>query len=310
MKTGGCDRPWRQDEFLGGIAFLARRQAKRNDAIPPFFTNLIHFNQTIRMAPEQTRNKYYVVVKGRQPGIYTKWDGPDGAAAQVNGVSGAQYRGFKNALETRWWLEDNGEEELLRELKELAEGGGQPGRNAGCDPRTRKLLDAGKVVIYTDGGAINNPGPGGYGAVLRSGDRKKELSAGFRRTTNNRMELLACIRALGALKRQCEVVLHSDSKYVVNGIEKGWAVRWRSNGWKRNKRESAKNVDMWAPLLDLTEHHEVEFRWVKGHAGNRDNERCDRLATSAAKGTDLERDVGFETGNTQRPPRSDQFPRT
>jgi ribonuclease HI len=248
----------------------------------------------------KNRNKYYVVVEGREPGIYTEWDGPEGAAAQVDGVSGALYRGFKNALEARWWLEDNEEPELLKELRKLIRPA--RARRQGVDQRTQALIDAGKVVIYTDGGAIRNPGPGGYGAVLRFGDYKKELSGGFRRTTNNRMELMGCIRSLQALKRTCDVVLHSDSRYVVNGIEKGWAARWRAYGWKRNKEEMAKNVDLWAPLLQLVERQDVEFRWVKGHAGNPDNERCDHLATRAAKTGRLQRDVAYEMGRTQIPP--------
>ena len=260
----------------------------------------------------KSKNKYYVVLEGRDPGVYTDWDGADGAAAQVDGVSGALYKGFKNAHAARLWLERNDRPDLVEELRgriqpsdrEQASPQTLPPAPAhpGIDRRTQELLDGGKVVIYADGGAIKNPGPGGYGAVLRFGEHKKELSGGFRRTTNNRMELMGCIRALQSLKRECEVVLHSDSRYVVNGIEKGWAARWRAYGWKRNKEEMAKNVDLWAPLLELVERHEAQFRWVKGHAGNRDNERCDHLATRAAKTGRLKRDVAYETGRTQIPP--------
>ena len=149
------------------------------------------------------------------------------------------------------------------------------------------------VQIHTDGACLGNPGPGGYGVVLRFGDHCKELSGGFRLTTNNRMELLAAIKGLEALNQPCQVVLYSDSKYVVDAVEKGWAVKWRASGWMRNKREKAVNPDLWAPLLDLCATHDVEFRWVRGHSGVADNERCDRLAVAAAKGNDLAEDKGY-----------------
>ena len=129
--------------------------------------------------------------------------------------------------------------------------------------------------------------------MLRYGDQNKELSGGFRLTTNNRMELLAAIKGLEALNQPCRVVLFSDSKYVVDAVEKGWAVKWRANGWMRNKREKAVNPDLWATLLDLCATHDVEFRWVRGHSGVADNERCDRLAVAAAKDNDLAKDPGY-----------------
>ena len=129
--------------------------------------------------------------------------------------------------------------------------------------------------------------------MLRYGDQNKELSGGFRLTTNNRMELLAAIKGLEALNQPCQVVLFSDSKYVVDAMEKGWAVKWRANGWMRNKREKAVNPDLWATLLDLCATHDVEFRWVRGHSGVADNERCDRLAVAAAKDNDLAKDPGY-----------------
>jgi len=138
-----------------------------------------------------------------------------------------------------------------------------------------------EVTIYTDGGCRGNPGPGGYGVVLLSGQHRKELSGAYKHTTNNRMELMACIVALEALKQPCRVTLHSDSKYIVDSITKGWARRWRANGWRRNKTEKAINPDLWARLLDLCEKHEAKFVWVKGHAGNKENERCDRLVQKA-----------------------------
>ncbi len=138
-----------------------------------------------------------------------------------------------------------------------------------------------EVIIYTDGACSGNPGAGGYGAVLLYGDKRKELSQGYRMTTNNRMEVLAVIKALEILKGQCSVTLYSDSKYVVDAIEKGWAKKWKTNGWKRNQKELASNIDLWERLLHLLEKHHVVFHWVKGHADNIENERCDFLARKA-----------------------------
>ena len=151
------------------------------------------------------------------------------------------------------------------------------------------------IQIFTDGACKGNPGPGGYGVVLISKDRKRELSGGFRKTTNNRMELLACIEGLRSLKRPCSVVLTSDSKYVVNAMVKGWAKRWRSNGWKLSPSKSAKNTDLWKMLLELCEEHSVKFEWVKGHSAHPENERCDELAVAASSGKELPVDQAFET---------------
>jgi ribonuclease HI len=150
------------------------------------------------------------------------------------------------------------------------------------------------LEIYTDGACKGNPGPGGYGVVLISGPHRKELSGGYRKTTNNRMELLACIEGLRSLKRPSTVVLTSDSRYVVNAIAKGWAKRWRSNGWQLSPSKRAKNSDLWAFLLDLCMEHSVDFQWVKGHSNHPENERCDELAVAASQLKDLPADVGFE----------------
>lgn len=154
------------------------------------------------------------------------------------------------------------------------------------------MLD--KVTIYTDGACSGNPGPGGYGTVMQYGERRMEMSGGFRRTTNNRMELLAVIVGLQAQKRRCEVTVFSDSKYIVDAVNKGWARRWQANGWKRNRREKALNPDLWAQLLDLLDAHTVDLRWVKGHAGNPGNERADALAVSASQGDNIAVDEGYE----------------
>ena len=140
-----------------------------------------------------------------------------------------------------------------------------------------------KVTIYTDGACSGNPGPGGWGAILVYGELKKELSGGEARTTNNRMELLGAITALEALKEPCEVALYSDSQYLVKAINEGWAVRWHKNGWMRNKKDPAVNVDLWERLLKLLEEHDVTFHWVKGHAQNPMNNRCDALAVAQSR---------------------------
>ncbi len=138
-----------------------------------------------------------------------------------------------------------------------------------------------KVTIYTDGACSGNPGKGGYGAVLLYNGARKELSGGYISTTNNRMEIMAVIKGLEALKEPCNVTLYSDSKYVVDAIEKGWVEKWKNNNWYRNKSDKALNVDLWKKLLALLEIHEVSFCWVKGHADNVENQRCDTLARSA-----------------------------
>lgn len=157
-----------------------------------------------------------------------------------------------------------------------------------------------KVTIYTDGSARGNPdGPGGYGAVIHFVDSKgelheKELSQGYKRTTNNRMEMMAAISALEALTKPCEVELISDSKYLTDAFNAHWIEGWIKKGWKRGKNEPVKNVDLWKRLLKAMEMHRVTYTWVKGHAGHRYNERCDELATSAADGSGLIDDEGID----------------
>ncbi|HTY61566.1 MAG TPA: ribonuclease HI [Acidobacteriota bacterium] len=150
------------------------------------------------------------------------------------------------------------------------------------------------VILYTDGACINNPGPGGYGVVMLYNSHRKELSGGFRKTTNNRMELFAAIAGLDALKEPCSVTLYSDSQYLVNAIHLGWARRWQANGWMRNRKEKAINPDLWEKLLNLCKTHNVQFEWLRGHAGHSENERCDELATTAARGLRLDVDEGYE----------------
>lgn len=139
------------------------------------------------------------------------------------------------------------------------------------------------IQIFTDGACSGNPGPGGWGAILRYKAHEKELSGGEAETTNNRMELMALIAALEQLKEPCEIDLCSDSQYVINGLQKGWAKGWRARGWKKADKSPALNSDLWARLLDLSEAHTIHYSWIKGHAGHPENERCDRLAVEQSK---------------------------
>lgn len=136
------------------------------------------------------------------------------------------------------------------------------------------------VEIFTDGACSGNPGPGGYGAILRCGDKVKEISGGAAQTTNNRMELTAVVEALSALKRPCTVILTTDSKYVCDSISKGWAKGWQKNNWVKSDKKPALNADLWEKCLQLLEIHDVTVKWVKGHAGHPENERCDELAVA------------------------------
>ncbi len=151
------------------------------------------------------------------------------------------------------------------------------------------------VSVYTDGACTGNPGPGGYGAIIDGGGRRRELSGGFRCTTNNRMEITAVIVALEALKSPVRVTVYSDSQYLVKAMSLGWASRWRTNGWMRTKTEPALNPDLWEQLLLLCEKHRDDFKWVRGHNAHPENERCDALATGAAGRPGLPADTGYET---------------
>jgi ribonuclease HI len=236
---------------------------------------------------------YYAVARGIEPGIYTAWYGPGGAEEQVRGFAGALYKKFATPSEAKRWLEHP---------TSAAAGSGK-----GAVPREESLVTpaseplSGKVVVYTDGGCRGNPGPGGYGVIVITGNRRIELAEGFRLTTNNRMEMMACLAALKALKSPADVTLHSDSRYVINGINKGWARKWRANHWMRTGSEAAENSDLWAQLLDLCDRHRVRFVWVHGHAGQAENERCDELAGEAALGPDLKEDLAYVQGRTRMP---------
>jgi len=242
------------------------------------------------MAPAK---KYYAVARGRATGIFSTWFGTGNAEEQVRGCAGARYKGFADIEEARVWLRE----------QQSAPDKKQPTRKPRPDIQTTRTATevsahAADVSIYTDGGCSCNPGPGGYGAVIIADGKRRELSGGFRHTTNNRMELTACIEALKHVQPGTSAVVHSDSQYVVNGISRGWAAKWRSQGWMRTKTDAAENFDLWNTLLDLCEERCVRFVWVKGHAGNPENERCDELATQASAAKQPARDLNFESGRT------------
>jgi ribonuclease HI len=228
-----------------------------------------------------SKKKFYAVAVGRVPGVYGDWPA---AEAQVKGFPGAKFKGFISAEEAKSWLANPLYANTSRK---------SPAKRV--IQENEDLIATDTVVVYTDGGCINNPGPGGYAAIIIADGEEKEFSGGYALTTNNRMELMACIVALRELEGSDRpVLLHSDSSYVVNGIEKGWARSWRAKGWRKSDGQPALNADLWRELLLLTESLPVVFKWVKGHAGNLRNERCDTLATSAARGTDLAIDRGYE----------------
>lgn len=155
------------------------------------------------------------------------------------------------------------------------------------------IIALSEVSIYTDGACEPNPGSGGYGAILIHGDIRMELHGGFSMTTNNRMEIYGAIAGLEALKTSCKVRLHSDSKYLVDSMSKGWVLRWKAKDWWRTKKDKAINADLWKRLLTACDKHQVEFVWVKGHAGNPENERADLLSTLLLKRHDLPHDEGY-----------------
>lgn len=230
----------------------------------------------------QKKKKFYAVAVGNSPGIYTEWYGDNGAEIHVRGFAGAVFKGFPTKAAAEDFIKQNTGRKQEARPKVISS-------KSKASRKSSKPMIApkdGSIVIYTDGGCLNNPGPGGFGVVIQDRKEKKELSGGYRLTTNNRMELMACIVGLGSLKKSAKVTLYSDSQYVVNGITKGWAEKWQANGWMKNKREAAVNSDLWERLLDLCGKHNVRFQWVKGHAGNVGNERCDALANieSAKKG--------------------------
>jgi ribonuclease HI len=159
---------------------------------------------------------------------------------------------------------------------------------------TPEWLAGGNLEIWTDGSCLGNPGPGGYGILFKINGQTKAKSGGFKLTTNNRMEIMAAIAALETLKEKTGAVIYSDSQYLVDAVTKGWAKKWKANNWKRNSKDKAINPDLWDRLLGLIEKHEIEFRWVRGHNLQTENEQCDRLAQAAASQENLPVDPGYK----------------
>ena len=151
-----------------------------------------------------------------------------------------------------------------------------------------------QVSIYTDGACLGNPGPGGWAAILIYNQHRKEFSGGFAQTTNNRMELMAIIQGLKSLKKTCNVHIYTDSRYIHDALNKGWLNGWQKNGWRTADKKPVKNQDLWREILSLINIHKVKFNWIPGHAGQKENERCDQLAKKAAKGQDLPLDSGYK----------------
>jgi len=230
------------------------------------------------------KTKFYAVAVGRDRGIFTDWPT---AQKLVAGFGGAKYKGFSTRAEAERWLENP-----VYDAKPRATPAKKTGSSKAAAPATEGFDG---IVVFTDGGSINNPGPGGYGIVIDEDGDVREMSGGFRYTTNNRMEMTAAIVALRALKG-CgrPILLHSDSSYLVNGIEKGWARGWRKRGWRKSDGQEALNPDLWQELLELIEGMDVRLKWVKGHAGNEYNERCDQLAVANARKKDLPPDLPYE----------------
>lgn len=233
------------------------------------------------MAP----SKFYAVAVGRVPGIYTNW--PD-AQTQVMGFEGAKFKSFQTREEAEMWRKNPSYGQVVRKRCKAKE---KPPEASAPRPKP----DGKTLHVFSDGGAIGNPGPGGYGVVIVDDKNRTELQGGYGHTTNNRMELMGCIKGLEHIApTKRPIIVTTDSSYVVNGITKGWADGWRKKGWIKSDGKPALNTDLWAKLLDLCATLSIRFQWVKGHAGHPENERCDALATATARsGKNLGLDVGY-----------------
>jgi ribonuclease HI len=225
------------------------------------------------------KKKFYAVAAGRETGVFTDWAT---AEAQVKGHPGAKYKSFPTREQAVAWVEDPVYEKKIKSSTKIS--------NTTSGP----LPPDGSVVVYTDGGSINNPGPGGYGVVILDGDNRLELDGGMRLTTNNRMEMTAALVALQNIGPRTEQIhLYSDSSYLVDGFNKGWVTRWKKNGWKKSDGQQVLNIDLWTQLYELVAAN-VVLHWVKGHAGNELNERCDQLAVAAARRPPVAIDEEYE----------------
>jgi len=227
--------------------------------------------------------KFYAVAAGREPGIYTDWPL---AKSQVHGFAGALYKGFPDRAEAEAWLKNPSRPRRRKQTGDAGE------RTAGQD-----AAPGDGIFVYTDGSCLGNPGPGGYGVIIHSNGQERQLSGGFRHTTNNRMEIMAAIAGLKAAGTGKEPIhLYSDSSYLVNAIDKGWVKNWARRGWRKSDGQPAQNPDLWQEMLDLLAERKVVLHWLRGHMGHLENERCDRLALLAAKSADLPEDSGYHAG--------------
>lgn len=231
------------------------------------------------------RKNFYAVARGRVPGIYRSWEE---AEKQVKGFSRAKYEGFVSLKEAKAFLE-----EAAAAKEDPDDFEEEPPIPSSEEEILLHTPD--EILIFSDGCALGNPGPGGYGViVIHENGEREELSQGFSLTTNNRMELLGAIAGLRFVRNKAaEVLISSDSSYLVNGMEKGWAKGWKRRGWKKADGKPALNTDLWSELLDLAAEKKVSFLWIRGHAGHPENERCDVLAKNAAGGKDLPPDTGY-----------------
>ncbi|MGL1932390.1 MAG: ribonuclease HI [Desulfotalea sp.] len=231
------------------------------------------------------KKKFYAVAVGNKPGIYLDWGNTQ---KQVIGFKGAIYKSFPTKDEADAFMANPVYEQKKakkikgkNDSKEMYPGVQLPNKG-----------NSEEIIIYTDGACSGNPGPGGYGAVVLDGDERYELSAGYVRTTNNRMEMLAVIVALESIVSIKPIKVYSDSSYVINAITKGWAKGWQKRGWVKSDGEPAKNPDLWQRMLDVCSNKKISYIWVKGHAGHELNEVCDRLAVKASVRGDLLVDAG------------------
>ena len=235
------------------------------------------------MTMKSSKSAYYAVRNGHKPGIYRSWEE---CRQQVEGYSNAEYKRFTSPDEAKQYLTGD----VRPKASNLVQ--------MNLTVSQRDELGRKEVTIYADGACMGNPGPGGYGVIITYGERQRELSAGYRLTTNNRMEILGCIAGLSALKEPCNVTIYSDSRYVVNTMTKSWAIRWKKNEWKRKdasgETKDALNKDLWIQMLELCDKHSVQFKWIRGHSGNEGNERCDALARAAAGAGSLGVDAEYE----------------
>ncbi len=260
----------------------------------PIIAKWVCFSFVVR-----AKKKYYVVWRGRRPGVYAAWSQ---CAAQVEGFSGASYKSFPTRDEAERAFEHGpgavaaGESRKGTSAKPQASG--VSALVVEVDPHDAAphaaLLARKDVVIYTDGGCDPNPGRGGYGVVLLHGEHRRELSTGYRLSTNNRMELMGWIAGLEALTEESRVVILSDSRYVGDSYANGAARRWQQNQWMRTRNDRAANADLWQRLLKLCDRHDVRFGWVRGHVGVEENECCDQLAAAATVAHDKLIDENYE----------------